>query len=552
MRFLKKNSLIIFLLCWFLVNLLQAGTTELLDDEAYYWVYAHFLDWGYFDHPSMIALLIKAGTFIFPGELGVRFFITVFSTATLLIIYDLLPQKNKTLFFIITASMALLQIGSIIAAPDIPLIFFTALFFWLYRRFLQQETFINALLLGLGMALMLYSKYHGVLVIAFTLFSHFNLLKKPLAYVAVIFGAILFTPHLLWQFHNGFPSVQYHLFERSASAYDLSFSTEYILGQLLFFGPFVGWLFIWMSLRYKPADRFEKALKFTLVGFFVFFFLSTFKGRVEGNWTFPVLVPLIILSHQSLLLHEKWKIFLGKTVPFTLVLVLAVRIYMAMDVSPLSWAPKDEFHQNKKWVTAIKQRAGDRPVVFMDSYQKASKYWFYSGTISFSLNSYLYRRNNFNFWPIESSLQGKPVYAVVMQDSAWFNDVILHQPEIFRGKKIDSFYSHSDIDFIIENKLVVKQNELSPLSAKIVLRSEKFKTMEAPVFSAPALYLFAKDTVAGAFNLIATPVSSGMWEIHCPEKITLPKGDYPARFTLPTVVPHLPSLNSTVYKLKVE
>ncbi len=47
------------------ISLFQAGFTELMDDEAYYWVYSRHLDWGYFDHPPMVALLIKMGYGLF-------------------------------------------------------------------------------------------------------------------------------------------------------------------------------------------------------------------------------------------------------------------------------------------------------------------------------------------------------------------------------------------------------------------------------------------------------------------------------------------------------
>ena len=50
----------LFYLVWLALGLIQAGTTELLDDEAYYWVFSQHLDWGYFDHPPMTALLIRA------------------------------------------------------------------------------------------------------------------------------------------------------------------------------------------------------------------------------------------------------------------------------------------------------------------------------------------------------------------------------------------------------------------------------------------------------------------------------------------------------------
>ena len=69
LRSIRQHPSTWFYCCWLLVNLVQAAGTELLHDEAYYWVYSHYPDWGYFDHPPMIALLIKAGYAIFPNEL---------------------------------------------------------------------------------------------------------------------------------------------------------------------------------------------------------------------------------------------------------------------------------------------------------------------------------------------------------------------------------------------------------------------------------------------------------------------------------------------------
>ena len=74
MTALQKHHRILFYGLWLFLGLLQSGLTELQDDEAYYWVYSQYLDWGYFDHPPMIGLLVKMGYTIFPNELGVRLF----------------------------------------------------------------------------------------------------------------------------------------------------------------------------------------------------------------------------------------------------------------------------------------------------------------------------------------------------------------------------------------------------------------------------------------------------------------------------------------------
>ena len=72
-----------FYAAWLAVLLIQSLTTELFDDEAYYWVYSRFLDWGYYDHPPMIAALIKVGYAIFPNALGVIIISAILTTGAL-------------------------------------------------------------------------------------------------------------------------------------------------------------------------------------------------------------------------------------------------------------------------------------------------------------------------------------------------------------------------------------------------------------------------------------------------------------------------------------
>lgn len=110
------------------------------------------------------------------------------------------------------------------------------------------------------------------------------------------------------------------------------------------------------------------------------------------------------------------------------------------DNKPIKAINTNEFEQNEAWANEIKTFSGALPVVFINSYQKASKYWFYSGVKAFSLNTPAYRRNNFNFWPIEKSLQGKSVYAVSTSDPGFFTDSITTTAGILHGKRIDSFF----------------------------------------------------------------------------------------------------------------
>lgn len=436
--YIRNNHRLFFYGLWLLMSLIQSGFTELLDDEAYYWVYGQYLDWGYFDHPPMIGLLVKAGYAIFPNELGVRLFPLLLNFFTLFIIEELTEKKNPFLFYAIIFSIGALQVSGFVAVPDIPLIFFTALFFLCYKNFIASSSLVNTILLGIVIALMLYSKYHAGLIILFTVISNRQLFFRYQFYLAGLIAFLLFAPHLWWQYQHDWISFRFHLFERNTSPYKFYFPADYLLGQLLISGPFTGFILLPAAFLFKPVQKTEKALWYSLAGVYVFFFLSSFRGKVEANWTSPAAVPLIILAHQFLTEKEKWRTLLVKILPATVFLVVAARIVMIADIVPVRLVEK-KYHDWKEWPAEMKKRTAGLPVVIGNSYQQASKYWFYTGQPAYSLNFYRARRNNYNFWPMEDSLLGKPVYILDKYDLWRFPDS-LKTHNSWVGYKYDPFF----------------------------------------------------------------------------------------------------------------
>ncbi len=455
-----RNFRILFYSSLFIINLFQAWRTELFDDEAYYWVCSRFLDWGYFDHPPMIALLIRIGAFIFPSELGVRIFSVILSTISIYLLEKLIKPENQKLFYSIILSILMLQLGGIVAVPDIPLFFFTVLFFIVYKKFIEDAGIIQILSISVVIALLIYSKYHGVLVVLFTLLSNHKLLTKPATYIVILFSFLLLIPHFLWQIEHDYPSIQYQLFERVSPPYSISFTSDFILGQLLMAGPLIGWLIIWAAFKYKTVTIIDKTMLYMLVGFYVLFFISSFFTRTEVNWTIPIIVPLVYLAYNYLKNDPKKSEWIYRLLPFTLIILIALRVFMMMDISIVKFIPKDEFHQNKSWAAEIKKEAGGLPVIFTNSYQRASKYWFYSGDTAFSLNTYKYRRSGYNFWPLEKQLQKKTVFLVGSEHAEFMNSFISTPRLNHASTKIDSFHSYSQISISNSSELVLKSNSL--------------------------------------------------------------------------------------------
>lgn len=552
-RFFTKNQYKYGIIAlWAVLAILQASFTELMDDEAYYWVYSRHLDWGYFDHPPMIALLIKLGYALFHNELGVRLGMVVLNVATLVLVDKLIPQKNNLVFYLILAGMGAMQVGGILAVPDIPLIFFATLYFYIYRNFLESQSWKNTLLLALSMALMFYSKYHGVLLVFFTVLSNLHLLKLYRFYIAVIITSALFFPHLYWQYTHNFPSLQYHLVERNASSYDISYTLDYVLGQVLMFGPLIGWLLLYYAFRTQVRSSFERALKFSLVGVLVFFLISTFKGRVEANWTVMVFAPLLILAHQGIVRQGFSITVLQKTWWASLLLVLVVRVYMVWDFAP-GVEIRPEIHHNKTWTAALAEKATGRPVVFVNSYQSPSKYMFYAGGISYSLNTTWARRSQYNYWRTEEKMWGKGVLLVSNHQP-----FIPDQDSLLRTQgtlyyRIDSpYYSYQVIQFTPARKEFTLRSG-DTLQLKLAVNNGYSVPVQINPAQPPTVDYSLRgihETVIKSVLTLSTALQQD--SVVIPVAAPAEKGLYDLRLALPAPAGLLPTNNSPVIKLRVE
>ena len=127
-----NNCLLVFVT----MNLLQSYFSPILQDEALYWNFAQHLDWGYFDHPPMVALLVKIGGLFFSKTLGVRLMTVLLMGILVKIIWNFIPlhqRKNKhapLLYFGILFSIPACNVYSFVTTPDVPLLFFQDSICW--------------------------------------------------------------------------------------------------------------------------------------------------------------------------------------------------------------------------------------------------------------------------------------------------------------------------------------------------------------------------------------------------------------------------------------
>lgn len=405
---------------WILLNLLQAAFTELFHDEAYYWVFSQHLNWGYKDHPPAVAVFIWLGTRLFDYELGVRLVTVLSSTATLWMIWKVVNPKDQTLFFGLVGSILLVHVGGIVTVPDIPLLLFTTLFLYLFRQYLERDSWPLAACLGIALAGMAWSKYHGALVLILVLLPNLQLLKRPTAWLVPLIALALYLPHLYWQWAHDFPSFRYHFQDRGEDKYKITFVTDYLAGQLAVWGPLVSIPLFAGAWKWRAKDAFERTLKWLLWGILLFFFYQSFSQRTEPNWTSVIFLPLVYFGYHWIETRPGWKQWTFRLIVASLLLLLLFRMLLVVNVFPSGMNPRNEFHGWDVWARDVADLADGHPALFYNRFQKPSKYRFYSRQPAHCQTVDYDTGTQFDLLPeSEEAVQGKTVLNIV-DDKTYF------------------------------------------------------------------------------------------------------------------------------------
>ena len=393
---------------WWIANLVQAGFTELANDEAYYHMFAERLAWGYFDHPPVTALLVWAGERLFGGELGVRFFFTVLQPLYLWILWRLIRpadagRRDAALFVVVSAATLMLQLYGFIAVPDGPLMFPTALFLLTFKWFSENRR-RAWLWMGIAMALMAYSKYHGALVVLFALAANPRQLLRPALYSSGAVALLLLVPHLVWQYEHDWASFAYHLSGRN-SVFRPGYVVEFLANVLVVFNPFFVPLYVQAWRKVKPQTPVGRALKLLPVAFIVFFMLSSLRGYVQPQWVIVSCFGLVCVLFAYARRHPRTRRYVMRAGGVTVGLIVLVRLVMIFNPLGIRF----EVFNNPESYAAIAAEADGRPVVFRYGYAVAAKYAFYTGGEAYCQPNIRYRTHQWQFRDDDSQFIGREV-----------------------------------------------------------------------------------------------------------------------------------------------
>ena len=332
-----KLLLVIFILTLYRFIVLYNSNINLYVDEAYYWGWSRYFDFGYYSKPPVIAWVISIFTSICGnGVFCVKFPALVFYPLTTVIIYfitkELFDERKAFWAGVVFITLPAVSMSSMIISTDVVFLFFWALTLLLFIKALKTNKDFYWILVGFSGGFGLLSKYTMIIfplsVFVYLLFSKTDKkhLKNPKLYMSMILAALTYLPNLLWNYRHHFVTFMHtkEISEIDRNLFHLNKMFDFLGAQ---FGVF-GLIFfaVLLFLVFKPHlkdDRYKLLYSFTYI-FLGVITLQSFLSRAFANWAAPTYIAATILV--SVYLVKKNRLLLLK-IGIIINLVLAIFLY---------------------------------------------------------------------------------------------------------------------------------------------------------------------------------------------------------------------------------
>src|SRR5450631_237999 len=285
------------------LRLVAAALTPITFDEAYYWMWSKHLAGGYYDHPPMVAFVIRLGT-VMAGdtELGVRLVSillalpmswAVYRTAAILF-GGIRVAASATMLLNVTLMAA---VGTLIVTPDSPLLVAASFVLFFLAKVLETGRGAWWLAVGAAVGAALLSKYTSlffgpaILIWLVAVPKLRRWLISPWPYLGGLVSLLIFSPVMLWNADHQWVSFIKQIGRARIEDFRPAFIGELIPTQIAFATPLVfilGAMGLYALARKAGALAARALINATFWTIVVYFIWHSLHARVEANWFAPV------------------------------------------------------------------------------------------------------------------------------------------------------------------------------------------------------------------------------------------------------------------------
>lgn len=303
-----------------MLRLIAGAVTPLTFDEAYYWTWSKHLAGGYYDHPPMVAVVIRLGTMIAGDtEIGVRLMSILLALPATWAVY-----RTARIFFddartacsaaILLNATLMVSVGTIIVTPDAPLLASASFVLYCLAKVWQTGRGFWWIGVGIAVGCGLLSKYtaffFGAQILLWLLIVKDlrRWLASPWPYLGGLVTFAVFSPVILWNADHQWVSFIKQLGRARVDGLTLQYFGELLPAQFVFATPSVfilGALGLVAIARRNATAAGPALISISIWTLVLYFTWHSLHGRVEANWLGP-LYPAFAIAAAVAAWDTQW------------------------------------------------------------------------------------------------------------------------------------------------------------------------------------------------------------------------------------------------------
>jgi len=350
------RALLLFLAVITLARVWAAATIHLTEDEAYYRLWAASLQFGYYDHPPMIAWWIRAGTAIVgDNALGVRLLPVLSCGLTSLLIFDLTQQlgasartaERATVWYNATLIVGL---GGFLATPDAGAVLFWTVALCCMVRTGGERPARWWIAAGVAAGLAAISKYSalflapGVFIWLIWRGGGVNALRRPWPWIAALIAGAIFATNLIWNAEHQWVSFAKQFGRVAPHGFTPSHFVELIAVEFVLLNPIISLFAIRGAVqgarRSGPPGGPDLSLLLAVTApFAAYLIIHSLHARVEAHWPAPLYPEMAILAAVAADLIAPrgiWAVLRRAAAPLGILLSVLVVLHLLIPATDLN------------------------------------------------------------------------------------------------------------------------------------------------------------------------------------------------------------------------
>lgn len=327
-----------------LMRMVMSALLPLSFDEAYYWRWSQHLALGYWDHPPLIAYVIRLGTLIFGDtEFGVRSVPLLLSIGASWAVWRAAAVALKSEYVGAVAALLynltlMVGVEALVATPDAPSM--TAAAFFLFALAKVADTGKGQWWLAAGVAggFALLSKYTafflgaGVIVWILMASDQRHWFRSFWPYLGASISVLMFAPVLIWNVEHEWISFERQLGRVNDGALTLRYLGEFLVAQIGLATPiiFVLGVFGMAGIVLSKKMRVSNEVLFValMLPAILYFVWHSLHARVQGNWP-SFLYPMFVICAVIVMrwTAQGWR---GRTLRFSQMTAVPVALVLTI------------------------------------------------------------------------------------------------------------------------------------------------------------------------------------------------------------------------------